>query len=949
MAAGVYDIRFIMSVTDRTGNSMRRIASDMRATGAEAKRMQRAFTAMDVGRGLALRGLLGGAAMGAAAQQAASFATNVTKAATQAADSADIGDIGQNTIKLQKEILDLMAQFPGSAQQQANAAYDIFSAMNVPLDKGVGLLKLFNMVAVAGATDLETATDAMITLLNNFGGSWKTNMAIVKQSFGIIRFGKMEFSEFNDMLQSVVPAAKGAGQNLRSVSGAMAFLSTRMKPNIAATALSRLLEVMGRADFRVGARKLGLELEDSAKRLKPFPEIISELARLPVAKIEGLVGQLIPMITAVGRGGDSRGIQSTIQARKALIALITQEQQYQKIQRLTVNATSEFEKRYVAMIGSAGVKWERFKSTLQALVITIGGMVIPIFEKWGAQLRSGIEWARQNRGMLEFMAKLVLITSALMLFTGIISKVYGSLLILRTVLVSVAGALTFGGMLGTALTSLGLLRTYGLQAFQAMTLLEGVLGVLAGLGIITVAILIIWQMKKWKGVQEFFKSIDEKLIDMGSGLGQYGPAGKALGSVLSWVGEVDRKVRIKNIKDIKKNAKSGPGSTSKLRQAMFEANNYDPLIADIKRRVGTLSKQFNNAKMMKALGLDPAAIQKQLEALLNPQKGDKDRKQMADQIVQRTKDLMQQAIDGLVNVYNEFKQANEAAFGSIFEPIEGEGEEAQLRKAWNWTGGANNLLNTMKARLAQFQQWRGMLTMLLKKGFSKEFVEEFKKMGPEGLKHIDELKKAGPKKVQEFNRVMGMGKGAIVKATEIDFAAQLAKWMKFGSETAFKIAAGMISAEPQVDAKMRGVVTRLWGGVAKQIATEQVKLETAIEGAMTQTAADISKLFALPVGAAKKAAKEIKGAYKGIYMIPVAPTGPGKGPVTGPGSPGPMAGTVYWPGLSPASMAPPPSAGAKPVPGQIVNIFQIDGTFMTPAELMAAALRAADNKTKNKR
>ena len=132
MALSSYDVRFILSVSDRTGNSLRRFAGDMRSTTAEAARMKKAFTAMDLGRGLAIRGLLAGAGLGVAGEQAASFATQVTKAATQIAGNNSVQKIGQNSIKLQKELLDLMHQFPGTAKEQADAAYDIFSAMNVP-------------------------------------------------------------------------------------------------------------------------------------------------------------------------------------------------------------------------------------------------------------------------------------------------------------------------------------------------------------------------------------------------------------------------------------------------------------------------------------------------------------------------------------------------------------------------------------------------------------------------------------------------------------------------------------------------------------------------------------------------------------------------------------------------------------------------------------------------
>ena len=241
---------------------------------------------------------------------------------------------------------------------------------------------------------------------------------------------------------------------------------------------------------------------------------------------------------------------------------------------------------------------------------------------------------------------------------------------------------------------------------------------------------------------------------------------------------------------------------------------FKKMIADMKKSIGTVGGGFFDAKMMKDMGLDPKSVQDQVNNLLFPEGGGRGgtneaaqrAAQFAKDVASRTKELLGQASDALMQVYDGFKQANQTAFGDIFTPIEGTGEEEQLRKAWNWTAGADNLLRTMKARLAQFRQWRGMLTMLLKKGFSKDFVAEFQKMGPDGLKYLDELKRAGPGKVKQFNSVMAAGKGAITKATEIDFNAQLAKWNKFGKDTAFKIITGMESEEQGVQKRMNAVV-----------------------------------------------------------------------------------------------------------------------------------------------
>lgn len=943
MALGAYDIRFILSVSDRTGNSLRRVGSDMRGVAADAVRMRKAFTAIDVGRGLQLRGLLGGAALGVAAQQAANFSTLVTKAATQAKDSQSLQDIGKNTVSLQNEILDLMGQFPASAQEQADAAYDIFSAMNVPLKQGVGLLKLFNMVSVAGATDLETASNAMITILNNFGGSWDKTMKAVNTSFAIIRFGRLEFSEFNDMLNSVVPSAKAAGQTLEDVSGAMALV-TKLIPSQrqGATAISRLLEVLSRPDFRSGAKKLGLDIETADGALRPLPKIIGELARLDIAQATSTINSLFQVVTATGRGG-GRGIQSTVQARRALILLVKEYQQYITVQKGVTGATSEFEKRYTMMIGSAGVKWEKFKAQMQALLIMVGAAAIPMFERLGDKVSNAIDWARQNRGMIEFAVKVTLITAAASLLMGTLLKLYGTVLILMTGLMRLGKMFAFaaiaakaGQAVGFLAAAFSLLRSHGLKALPVI--FQGLTGLmmLARLGIITITVLVLWKVHKTAGWNEFWKSVDEKFIAGADKVGKLGGPLGASGRLVEALMEADRNVRIKNLAELKARKNTGKGNNAEI--AKEYNSNYKDLINQIRKQLTGVGGDLFNKKMMKDMGIDVNALNEQINSLVNQPPGGTDKQRMANEITTNFEQLMKQATDKLISVYQEFRTANEQAMGSIFEPIEGQDEEAQLRKQWNWTGAADSLLANMKERVRQFREWRNSLTMLLKKGFSKEFVEEFKKMGPEGMKHLDELKKAGPKRVKEFNTTFAAGKAAVTKATEIDFDAQIKKWQSFGTKTAFAIITGMETEEQMLQTRMNAMVTRLYSGVARTIATEQAKLNFVVpvqpSGVFQVAPRDGTPAKGGPTP------KEIKAAgLEGKYAIPGAFTGGlPVAAVQALGDRGTAMAAAYgspWP--------------QPPFQGGNSYTFQVNGTFLTEEEAMNAAMRQAAHKTKNKR
>lgn len=941
MALGAYDIRFILSVSDRTGNSLRRVGTDMRGVAADAARMKKAFTAMDVGRGLQLRGLLGGAALGVAAQQAADFSTLVTKAGTQVAGNNSLEQIGKNTIGLQKEILNLMGQFPASAQEQADAAYDIFSAMNVPLKQGVGLLKLFNMVAVAGATDLETATNAMITILNNFGGSFDKTMKAVNTSFAIIRFGRLEFSEFNDMLNAVVPSAKAAGQTLEDVSGAMALV-TKMIPSQkqGATAISRLLEVLTRSDFRAGAKKMGLSIETATGALKPLPEIIAELARLDISQAEGTINSLFQVVTATGRGG-GRGIQSTVQARRALILLVKEFQEYQKVQKGVTGATSEFEKRYTMMIGTAGVKWEKFKANMQALLIMVGAAAIPLFERLGQKVNNAVNWARQNKGMLEFAVKATLVTAAASLLAGTFLKLYGTALILYTGLSRLAGAFGFAAIAARAGAAIGflgaafsLLRAHGLKALPVIFQSLAGLSALAKLGVITVTVLVLWKIHKTQGWNEFWKNVDEKIISGAQQVGRLGGPVGASGRFIEALMEADRSVRIKNLQALKDQKNKGKGSNKEVAQEID--NTYKDLVNQVRKALTAGGKDFFNAKMMKAMGLDSNALNEQINNLVNQPPGGTEKQQFANQIAENYKNLMQQASDRLIQVYGEFRSANEQALGNIFEPIEGTGEEEQLRKAWNWTTGADSLLENMKRRVAQFREWRAMLAMLLKKGFSKEFVAEFQKMGPDALKYLDELKSAGPKKVKQFNAVMVASKTTVTKATEIDFNAQIKKWESFGKNSAFAIISGLESEEVALAKRMDAYVTRVYSGVAMAIAREQAKLNFVVPQ-ITGSEFNLSpKAKPAPKGPTKK---QIAAAgYEGRYAIPSAATG------------GLPVAAVQAMGDRYNAMARVYGTGwSNGPPTSWHYTFNVNGTFMSEAEMMDQAMRQAKHKTRNKR
>jgi phage tail tape measure protein, TP901 family, core region len=945
VALSSYDIRFILSVSDRTGNSLRRVAGDMGRMTGDAQRMRKAFTALDVGRGLQLRGLLGGAALGVAAQQAANFSTSITKAATQIKGNNSVTQIGKNTIELQKQILDLMGQFPASAQEQANAAYDIFSAMNVPLKQGVGLLKLFNMVAVAGATDLDTATNAMITVVNNFGGSWDDIMKSINTSFAIIRFGRLEFSELNDMFNAVIPSAKATGQSLEDVGGAMALI-TKLIPSQkqGATAIARLLEVLARPDFIAGAQKMGLSITDATGALKPLPKVINELARLPIAQAQSTINSLFQVVTATGRGAGNRGIQSTVQARRALIFLVKNQKEYMTVQKGVTGATNEFEKRFTLMIGSSGVRWEKFKAQIQALLIVIGTYAIPIFDKLGQKISKGIDWAKNNKGLIEFAVKATAAIAIGSLLAGTFLKLYGTGLILYTGLRRLAMFVGFQALaadIRLVAASFLLLKAQGLAALPAVLANVRALSALAKFGIITTTVIVLWEVHKTKGWNDFWKNVDDKILGVTDFVQKHGgPLGAGAVSGVDALIELDRKVRIKNLKELQARGKGkGQGSNNDISKQY--QTNYKSLIASIKKDIKSTGSQIFNTKMLKELGLDPSTMNKQINDFLNQSRGGQtnEAQNTAKQIADSTKDILKTASDALVSQYQQFRDTNKQAFGDFFAPPDAnESEEQQLRKAWNWDKTGNSIIQNLQKRIRDFRKWRNSIAELARRGAPAAMIKDLKEQGPAIQDQLDQMLKM---KSPQFKNLVGLWRTAnrmITRATDVDFKQQLNKWNSYGKSTALNIITGAESEEQNIQNRMTGLVNRLYASTARAIATQQTKLEMSVPNEITLN------WGLLPKGTGTRTPKPAqidptirRAGLAGRYAIPRA------------GTEGLTPQAAAAMGARYQAMARFYNQGRKgELPPNIV-VIQVDGTFLTPEEQMNMAANMAGRKLKNRR
>ena len=362
-----------------------------------------------IGRTMQLIGLIGVGVFGAMANSFAKFSTQLNLAATQTGPvGTGLEVIRANAVRLQKSILNLMMQFPATAEEMSKAAYDIFSSIDVSFGGGIQLLKRFNQLAVATGSTLEEATSAGITVLNNFGATSKNVNEVLNLMVATVRFGRMRLADFNQMLNKVAPAAANAGQRLKDVAGAMALITTRQpSQREAATGIARLFQVFQDPDFQEGVRRASGGLVDITKAtggLKPLPIIMNDLAAA-FGKITTLKGaaQLFRELTAAGRG-TGRGLRSTIQAQRAYTFIMKNLKDFNTLQLKSTQDVKEFARSLEHMSKTPGVRWEVFINQMRVLVLLIGEKAIPVFLQLGDYLQKAVKWVQglseHTRGMI---------------------------------------------------------------------------------------------------------------------------------------------------------------------------------------------------------------------------------------------------------------------------------------------------------------------------------------------------------------------------------------------------------------------------------------------------------------------------------------------------------------------------------------------------------------------
>ncbi len=811
-----------------------------------------------IGRTMQLFGAIGTLAFGGAALQAADFSKSVTLAATQMARLHGGEQLAvTQTAALRDGILKLSRQLPFAAKDMADAIYEIFSSTNIQsIQGGMKLLEAVGRVAVAGQTDIMTATKATILTLNDFRGASQDIGGTLSRMFAIVRYGQITFSQFATMLPKVAAAAYGSGQSLDDMAGIMAFLTRRTgSASIAATQISRAFDVFTRAEFRDGMKKLDVQIENVHGHLLPLPKILEAINRAWGKQLsEGgpAAERFIQLVTRVSNEA-GRGFLSTSEARRFFRFIFSNYKEYAHLQQLSVDNNEQFRIQFERMMKDPGVQWDVFVARIKAGIIAIGQAAIPAFAEIGKQVAKFLDWWEGiDQATRNNVVRWGVFISVGTLVAGVLSAITGALVSVSIGMARVLGPLARALFWFTGLGNL--LGRTGAAGLVGRTLVFAkILGFLASIGAIEIGIKLKMQgdSPAWKllgmtvstaGAANLLKkagltgakrfpiaaTLMELMFPESAGAGEMDFA-KFTGMLnemdKNLAGQVNRKKLLRTQKaatELFYRTLRAPGGTFEgAKQAVLDylksvhvslGDNADDLKShsqSFNEWLKDLSKSTSSAafnQLLKKMGLDKSSLTGSASAFdkyneklktynSNLRQFQQDSKEWQQRLSDATRQAATDTVENLRNMYTQMEEVNRQAMGDLFKGPFLTSETFDLAQEWGITPQAVDVIKDMRMQITSFETRMKNLAALGRRGLPAEMLDELRKMpADEANPLIDALKKAPPGQIREIVRLWNRRQADIKKQTRVDFTSEIQHFRRAGLNMGLALTQGFQNA-----------------------------------------------------------------------------------------------------------------------------------------------------------
>jgi TP901 family phage tail tape measure protein len=326
----------------------------------------------------------------------------------------ELGDIG---LRVSKDIA-----VPFNTVQ--DALFDVFSSTEANLPQAEALLRSFAKAAVAGNTDIQTASRATIGIMNAYQLPFKDVNKVLDIQFKLVREGVGTYEEWAQRIGLVTPSAVRAGQSLETMAAALST-STRLGTSAAraGTAVARAFDAMSNPKTEKALAQINVKTRDAKGNFRPLVDVLGDwrkaLEKMPKAdRIKNIIETL-------------KGAGSTIEARRFLQNMLLTKGGLELFQdQIKTFATDKgaFQDAYAEMSKSISSKTTLLKNSWKTLELAIGQALLPIFSKLVDGLQRVTTWFNKlTPGQKHMIAMVLLLVSGLTILAGIVLVIVGGI------------------------------------------------------------------------------------------------------------------------------------------------------------------------------------------------------------------------------------------------------------------------------------------------------------------------------------------------------------------------------------------------------------------------------------------------------------------------------------------------------------------------------------------
>lgn len=349
--------------------------------------------------------------------------------------------------------LSVAQRFAVNFEEIQPAIYDIFSSVEAKGKDAKILLDGIATAAIGGATDMLTASNSIIGIMNAWGLKAKDVTKINDQMFQLVRKGRGTYQQFTAAMGKSIPSAKNASQSVEELSAMLMFLTRNgVSTSMAGTSAARAMDLLTNPKFEENMNKFGMSVYDAQGKMKPMSQVVQDLK----SNMKGL-----NLKEQAQRWRDlAGGAGNNIQARRFFnLALTDSNNLYRKMQGYAKDAGGAADEAYKIMSNTPEAKIKILANEMEVFKVTFGDAVKDIKAFISEALTPLLNWFN---GLSPEVKKNIiifgLVTGAILVLSGVIIAVVGTIMMFSGILVLLGGSLgTIGGIVAGVVGGIALL------------------------------------------------------------------------------------------------------------------------------------------------------------------------------------------------------------------------------------------------------------------------------------------------------------------------------------------------------------------------------------------------------------------------------------------------------------------------------------------------------------